>query len=115
MNLTLAVDADNDLFLTPTGDLAFAVDAEAVAQSSVQAARTLRGELVLDVTLGIPYFDTVWTGVPNIRQFEAALRQRLLAVRDVRGIVSLSTAHNGSVLSYVATLSTTFGSVTING
>ncbi len=115
MTQTLAVDRKNDLFLTTSGRLAIVTGAEAVAQASAQAARTLRGELVLDVTAGVPFFETAWAGVPSVPQFEAALRQRLLAVRDVTGIVSLTTARQGSALTYAATLSTTFGTVTLNG
>lgn len=115
MTQTLAVDADNDLFLTPGGLLAQASAAPAVAQASAQAARTLLGEMVLDVTAGLPFFETIWAGVPNVARFEAALRQRLLAVPDVTGIVSLSSTLSGDRYAYVATLRTTYGPVTLNG
>lgn len=115
MTQTLAVDDQNDLYLTPGGLLALAVAAPAVAQASAQAARTLRGEMVLAVDLGIPFFDTIFAGVPNVPQFEAALRQRLLAVRDVTGIVSLVSQVTMGRYAYVATLTTPYGPVTING
>lgn len=115
MTLTLAVDANNDLFLTPAGLLATANAAEAVAQVSAQAARTLLGEMVLAVNEGLPFFDTIWTGAPDVVRFEAALRRRLLAVPGVTGIVSLSSTLLGDRYTYLATLRSIYGPVTLNG
>lgn len=115
MTQTLAVDLNNDLYLTPAGLLAAASAAEAVAQNSAQAARTLLGEMVLAVDQGLPFFGTIWAGVPDVSRFEAALRRRLLAVQDVTGIVSLSSTLSGDRYAYLATLRTPYGPVTING
>lgn len=115
MTLTLAVNANNDIYANPNGSLALATDATAVLQTSIHAARTRRGECVLDFLRGIPFETTAWAGVPNIQGFEAALRQQLLAVEGVTGIVALVVRRVGTTLRYRADLRTIYGPVTFNG
>ena len=95
---TLAVNGSNDLHLDRTGALAIAQGPDALAQTATQYVRALRGEMVFDTNRGTPLASTVWRGVPNIPQFEAALRRRLLSVAGVTAIVSLVTPREGEVL-----------------
>lgn len=113
--ITLAVNGQNDLYLGDTGSLAVARDADALAQVLAQYVRTLQNELPFDVTRGMPNLTTVWRGVPNLPQYEAALRQRLLAAEGVRGIVSLETSRQGEAYSYVAVIRTVYGDIALNG
>lgn len=113
--ITFAVNSENDLYLGTDGNIALATDATALAQLSAQVVKALRGEMVFDVTRGMPNMTTAWAGSANVPQYEAAARQRLLALPDVRSIVSLVSARNGETLSYVAELRTTFGALTVNG
>ena len=115
MTQTLATDATNDLAIGSDGALAIVSGEEAVAYACRSTARVSLGEMVLAVNEGIPFRTTAWAGVPNALGFEAALRQRLLAVDGVTGIVSLTTARNGDRLSYVATIRTVYGIQTLNG
>jgi hypothetical protein len=115
MTRSLAVDANNDLTVGPDGYLTVATGLAAVTFAAAQAAKALRGEMVLAMDQGIPYFDTVWNGRPNISQFEAALRARLLAVEGVTDITSLTTAQRGDALTYAVEIQTAFGPGTING
>lgn len=115
MTQTIATDATNDLLISSDGALAIASDEEAVGFACRSTARVSRGEMVLAVNEGIPFRTTAWAGVPNALGFEAALRQRLLAVDGVTAIVSLTTARNGDRLSYVATIRTVYGIQTLNG
>jgi len=115
MTLTFAVDENNDFAVAPNGSLAFLVDAPAVQQLSIHAARVRRGECVLDAPRGIPFETTAWAGVPDVQRFVAALRGQLLAVDGVTGIVTLTTRRAGDTLRYVATLRTVYGIVTVNG
>lgn len=115
MTQTFATDALNDLVIASDGALAIATGIDAVGFACRNASRTARGEMVLDVTQGIPFRATAWAGVPNVPAYEAALRQRLLAVDGVAGIVSLTTRREGDRLTYAATIRTVFGNVTLNG
>lgn len=113
--ITFAVNGANDLHLDDRGNLAMSSGARALAEVATQYVRTLRGEPTFDVVRGMPNMTTVWRGVPNLPQYEAALRQRLLAVPGVRSIVSLASSRQGEIFSYTATLRTDFGDVPVNG
>lgn len=114
MTRSFATDGQNDLYLDG-GLLAVATGLAAVIQNCEHAAKTLLDEMILLTGQGIPYFEAVWIGVPNIPVFEAALRQRLLAVEDVTGIVSLETARVGDTLTYAATISSVYGEGVLSG
>lgn len=115
MTRTLAVDANNDIYLGPGGRLAVVTGLDAVLLLCAHAAKTLLGEMVLAIDQGLPYFQALWSGAPNIPVFEAAYRQRILAVQDVTGIVEVTFTVQGSVLSYAATISTIYGTGVVNG
>lgn len=115
MTRSLAIDGNNDLFLDDADGIATVTGRDAALQNCLTAARTLLGEMVLAFDQGIPYFQVVWVGAPNVAVFEAAMRQRLLAVQDVTGIVDFTTEQVGNVLRYSATISTVYGEGSING
>lgn len=109
MTKTFAVDANNDLVIGQDDRLVIAVDREAVLQNCEHAAKTILDEMVLAQGEGIPYFEAVWVGVPNLAVWEAAFRARILAVPDVLSIDALTTARDGEVLTYRATIATAYG------
>lgn len=117
--------AFNDIYLDKFGNISLSIDLQATLEECAQAARTLLGECVLNVNIGIPYQQNVWTGVPNIEQFDAALRQAFLNCDNVLDVVSLSIVKGqnsqtlaptaADVLSYTAVIRTSFGTGTVNG
>lgn len=115
MSLTLAVNANNDLYLDKSGSLAQVRDIQSTLQSAQQAAQTQLGEMQYHVDRGIPNFSVIWNGHPNVAQFEAALRRELMKVTDVLDVPQLSTALVGDRVVYSATIKTTFGTVPLNG
>lgn len=115
MSLVFAVDANNDLYLGPDGNIARASALAAVTQAAQQAAQTQLGEMIYATDEGVPYFGTVWQGKPNRAQFEAFLRRTLLRVVDVLEVQSLSTSVQNNALTYRAVIRTTFGTGLING
>ncbi len=54
-------------------------------------------------------------GVPNIPQFEAALRQAIEGVSGVERVVALSTVVQDGTLFYAAEILTTEGQTAIDG
>lgn len=114
MTQTFAVNSNNDLYIGKDGNLAIVSGLEAVLQNCEHAAKTTLGELVLQTNVGIPDFQVVWNGVPNIQQFDAALRQALLAVDGVVEVVSLITTRDADKLVYQATIRTIYGSGAIS-
>lgn len=107
--LTFAVNDANDLYLDPIGNIAFAFDLTAILQQCEQVAKTLLGEMVYNTNSGIPYFQTLWVGVPNMAQYTGALRRAFLAVGGVLEVVSLITSQSEDVLSYTAMIRTIYG------
>lgn len=115
MSITLAVNANNDLFIDKAGNLAIARDIQSTLQSAQQAAQTQLGEMQYHVDRGIPNFAVIWNGHPSVAQFEAALRRELMKVTDVLDVPQLTTSLQGDRVVYSATIKTTFGTAPLNG
>ncbi len=105
----------NDLYLDADGNISMSYDIQAVLQACAQAAQTLLGEMVFNTDQGIPYFQTVWVGVPNVQQFTAALRAAFLTVPNVVEVISLITSQINNVLNYTAIIRTTYGNGPVVG
>lgn len=110
--MTLTFDG-SDLTIGGNGDLIMVTGLDAVLNDASRAAKTLLGEMVLAVDEGIPYFQVVWNGSPNLNQFQASFRARLLNVPGVVEIVSLSLGQLASTLAYRAVIRTIYGTGTI--
>lgn len=108
----LKTDANGDL-VVKDGNLELSFDAEACAEACTQAASSLRGEFVFDVTDGVPYMETAFVN-SRPAQLEAALRVILSRVPNVLGIEEFALVQNANSISYEAVLNTTFGVISIN-
>lgn len=111
--------APNDIYLDSQGNISISRDVNAILEECAQVARVILGEMIFNTDLGVPYFQTVWVGVPNIPQFTNALRQSFLNVAGVIEVVSLFTEQGGANpsdnLAYTAIIRTIYGTGTING
>lgn len=105
----------NDLYLDNTGDLTVASDLQAVLQACRCAAQALRGEMIFDQNRGIPNFQLIWNGVPNLIQYENELRNAFLNIDGVKEVVSLRVTLSQQVLKYTAIIKTIYGGGSING
>lgn len=124
VNGTIPGVAYNDIYLDAEGNISLSVDLQAVLEECSQAAKTLLGEQIFNTSVGIPYQQAVWIGVPNIQQFTAALRQTLLSIREVTQVISIVTGRstatvnsvpNQPTLTYSVILGTIYGNGAING
>lgn len=115
MTASFLTDANNDLYVAADGNLAFGSGLSAVVQSVQNATQAIRGECVFDIELGLPNFETIWNGAPNVGQYESALRSAILAVPGVRDILSLEIAANADAVGYTARILTDFGAGVVNG
>jgi hypothetical protein len=115
MTQTFTVNANNDIFINVMGNLSISYDLQATLQACAQAAKTRLGEMCLAVTSGLPFFETIWNGVPNLAQFELALRTAIINVSEVTDIISLTFSQSANILNYVAVINTSYGQGTING
>lgn len=112
--LTFSINANNDLYLDQNDDIAMNVDLLAVQDACLGAARTILGEMLFYINQGLPNFQAVWSGVPDIPQFETALRMTLLNVVDVEQILFIEVSMANNTLIYNATILTTYGQTEIN-
>lgn len=115
MTQSFATDRSNDLVLDAGGTLVMASGLFAVECIARSTAQVRRGDMVLARDEGIPFEQTAWAGSPNVPQFVAHLRRRLLALDGVTGIVALTTERAGDTLRYEATLRTRYGDLAVNG
>lgn len=112
---SFSINENNDIYLDKNGNLAISQGLTATVEICKQYMQTTLGELVLNTDKGLPYFQSVWNGIPNLQQFEAAARAAILSVEGVTQIRSFSFEINGSVLSYTAVIVTVYGQETVQG
>ena len=115
MPRTFALNENNDIYLDRNGNIAVAEGIEAVQFLCKNAVQTMLGELIYQTNIGMPNFQTIWNGTPNIPQFEASLIATLLSVEDVLEVKELSVQIVSGVLQYTATILTNFGQGAIRG
>lgn len=115
MSLCFAVDGKNDLYLGADGNLAQTRDLDAIMQAAQHAAQTMLGEMQYATDQGLPNFETVWNGSPNLPQFAAYLRRAVLAVEGVQQITDLSVTTSDGVLRYGVTIQTLYGTAVLSG
>lgn len=115
MTRVFTVDTNNDLVISGDGRLAISSDLEAVLQACEHVAKAQLGEMVLAVDEGVPNFQTIWQGAPNIVQFKAYLRRELQKVVGVQEVSALEASISNNVLSYTATIKTIYGEGVIDG
>jgi len=111
----LLTDENNDIYRQANGRLAVGTDLGAITQACEHAAQAQLGEMIFAVDKGVPSFQTVWRGAPNLVQFEAAVRSAISAVNGVVRIRTFSASVSAGVLQYSATIETIYGEVALNG
>lgn len=84
MNDTLLLDqAEWDLVLDISGNIALASPPYAVAQDVASAIRVFQGDLWYDTTVGIPYFERVLGQAPSMQYLRSQIEARALTVPGV--------------------------------
>lgn len=115
MTRILATDSNNDIYLGKNGRLVINSGLQAVLQACEHVVKAQRGEMVLNLSSGIPTFETVWNGSPNLGQFEAAIRTAILSVTGVIRVTELSVSASTDAVVYSATIETVYGNGVVNG
>lgn len=115
MTKTFSTDDNNDLFISPDGNLSISTGLQSVLFACQTAAQAQLGEMVLAINKGVPNFETIWRSSGNIAQFEAYLRTTLLGVDGVREVSELVTTIGNNAVAYRATIVTVYGTGQING
>lgn len=111
---SFAEDENNDFYLDDFGNLAIAQDVRAVLFLCEAAAETLQSELVLNTDIGLPNFQTVWNGAPNLPQYEGILRDTFLKIEGVEEVTQIIVSLKDNILNYNAVIQTRYGSGVLN-
>lgn len=113
-NQSIALNAANDIFIGPDGNLAFVTGVDAVKQDCACALKAQLGEMIYNTTAGMPTFDDIWQS-QNFVKWEAAAITTLNAIAGVTQVVSFTISVLADAFSYVAVIQTVYSRATISG
>jgi hypothetical protein len=114
MTIQIGVNDNNDIFLDEAGNLTMVSNLTACMQACQQAAQAQRGEMQFHLNRGVPNFQVLWNGAPNVAQWRAALREELLLTADVVSVEALNVVLADNEANYTATIKSVFGTGGIN-
>lgn len=106
---TFQTGANNDIFIATNGNLSITTDLTALMNICENVVQTMLGELILQGDTGLPNFQLIWAGAPNLAQAENALREALMGVEGVIDVPELSAFVTDNILRYSATIKTIYG------
>ncbi len=110
-----AVNSNNDIYLGTDGNLAIVFDMQGTLQACEHALKTVLGEMIFATNQGLPNFQLIWIGVPNLQHYEPAVRATILAVDGVVEVVSFLADLSDNTLTYTITIRTIYGVGVVNG
>lgn len=106
-NLSIATNANNDIYIGPDGNLAMVTGVTAVQQDCEHALKAQLGEMIYSPAKGMPTFDDVWQS-RNFIRWEAAARATLANINGVVKVVSFNVTVSADTFSYVAQIETVY-------
>ena len=109
MTQSVLTNSNNDIYLDANGNLAMGFGVPAVKQACFNVSKASLGEEIFSTLNGIPFFQAVFVGVPNIQMFQSYLRSAILSVPGVALIQSLTVTVQNNTLSYTAVIETIYG------
>lgn len=112
---TIGIDDSNDIYLTPSGNLAIKSDLSAMGDILVNKAQGNRGELQYDTEKGVDYFNTIFSSPCYPDLFQAQLVATLEDTAEVQAVSDFSAEINEDIYSYSVNIATTYGEVALNG
>lgn len=113
MTQTLGTNSTNDIYLGSDGNIVVLQGLAAVEGACATASKSILGEQVLSIGAGLPMFQCIWNGAPNIPLYVNYLQRTIENISGVTKIDSITTQILDSVFSYRATIETTFGIGTV--
>lgn len=109
MTKTFAAGTNNDFLLGANGSLSILSGKAAVEQNCQTAMQAQRGEMVYNMSGGMPMRANVFD-IYNPQLFEAAGRSVLLGVQGVKSVQHFRSYISEGVLFYTAVIQTIYGS-----
>ncbi len=112
--ISFARDSNNDLFLNSKNDISMNTGLDACLQACESAVSTILGEKIYNQNDGIPAFNIIWNGVPNLAQARIAIIDTIQKVDNVIEVSNFDFVATDNEFKYTATIKTTFGLGNIN-
>lgn len=111
----LTSEGNNDIFLTPQGDIALGSGKEAVANVCRNALLTIQGELKYNTSQGVPYWNILKSGKADLDALRFYIIKTVQNMKGVKSIKSLNFNTNTDEISYTLIINTDEGEAVING
>jgi hypothetical protein len=105
---TFATNQNNDIYIDESKSLVLLSGIKAVAAACSTISKSQLGEMVLTTTQGLPNFQSVWIGVPNLRIWQAFLQSALQNVEGVMQVTNIKITPATGKLSYQANIQTIY-------
>lgn len=115
MTQSFGLNANNDIYLNSSGNIQIDSGVQAVEDACKNVSLAQLGEEVLTTTQGMPTFQTIWNGTPNVAIYESYLRAALEGVEGVVSVTALTYTVKDNVFSYQATIETIYGTLYLAG
>lgn len=115
MGRVFAENENNDIYLGSDNKLAINNDSLAVLQGCKAAVEIQKGEALYSQENGMPNDSVIWSGTPNLQQFEFFARKQISNVTGVVDIENFIVSTINNVLQYQATIKTIYGVGGIDG
>jgi hypothetical protein len=115
MSRVFAENENNDIYLGSDNRLAINNDLDAVLQSAQAAVEIQKGEALYNQNNGMPNDSVIWSGTPNLQQFEFFARKQISNVAGVIDIENFIVTTINDVLQYQATIKTIYGTGGVDG
>lgn len=112
---TIAINENNDIYLTPSGNISIKANIEALGDILVNKTQTNRGELQFDEEKGIDFLNTIFNSPAEIEFFESELINQIEDTDNVQNVYNFESETKNGIYSYKADIITDFGNITLNG
>ena len=112
---TIAINDSNDIYLTPSGNLALKTDLAAMGDILVNKAQTNMGELIYDTEKGVDYFNTIFSSPCYPELFQSQLLSTLENTDQVLEVSDYEASVDNNVYAYSVNITTSYGEVALNG
>lgn len=112
---TISINENNDIFLTPSGNISIKTDIEALGDILVNKTQTNRGELQFNEEKGIDFLNTIFNSPAEIEFFESELINQIEDTDNVQNVYNFESETKNGIYSYKADIITDFGNITLNG
>lgn len=112
---TISINENNDIFLTPSGNISIKTGVEALGDILVNKTQTNKGELQFNEEKGIDFLNTIFNSPAEIEFFESELINQIEDTDSVQNVYNFESETKNGIYSYKADIITDFGNITLNG